>query len=89
MKESEAYNRRELLNEIWESLHPGSIAFLNTNFIEIAPKLLEFLMLSVFNEETIDVGFVEGQSTFAVVPYDQYNYDRQLLLKLLTLRNLN
>ena len=81
---SEKEIKREKLNHLWDSIGDNSIDYLNNSFKLIAPKLLEFLIVSLLNEDELDIGiFSEKSRSGAIVSYDIYNSDKQLSLKLL------
>lgn len=74
--------KREQLNEIWDSLNESSIEYLDSEFNKIAPKLTEFLILSVLNDDEIDIGtFGDEKTEGACITYDVYNTDKMLSLK--------
>lgn len=77
-------SQREKLNHIWDSINSDSIAYLDKNFDNIAPRLLEFLIISLLNEGRIEIGnFSNGKKEGSTVSYDIYNSDKQLKLHLL------
>ncbi|HEX5153629.1 MAG TPA: hypothetical protein VFW07_19405 [Parafilimonas sp.] len=75
--------QKEKLNEVWESIQPDSIEYLDRNFNNIAPQLLVFLILSLISNETIEIGIFIGDGVKgSCVSFDVYNSDKQLTLKL-------
>lgn len=76
--------QREKLNHIWDYINSDSIAYLDTNFDNIAPQLLQFLIFSLLNEGRIEIGtFRHGIKEGSNVSYDIYNSDKTLNLNLL------
>lgn len=76
--------KREKLNWLWDSIGYDSIDYLNDNFKSIAPQLLEFLIISLLNEDELDIGiFSEKSQKGAIVSFDIYDSDKELNLKLL------
>lgn len=83
MKEN-IHSQREKLNHIWDSIDSDSIEYLDLNFDNIAPRLLEFLLISLLNEGRIEIGtFRHGKKIGSTVSFDIYNSDKQLELHLL------
>lgn len=75
--------KKEALDQIWESIGYDSTDFLDREFENIAPELLEFLIESIFKEEEIDIGiFSEGKNKGSIVTYDFFISDKNLCLKL-------
>jgi hypothetical protein len=71
--------KQERLNQLWDSIDENAIDYLDANFYEIAPRLIEFLVVSILCEEEIDIGvFMNG----SIISFDIYNTDKELLLKL-------
>jgi hypothetical protein len=77
-------SQREKLNIIWDSIDSDSVEYLDSNFENIATRLLEFLLISLLNEGRIEIGtFRHGKKQGSTVSYDIYNSDKQLELHLL------
>lgn len=71
-------NKREKLNEMWETIDCTSID--DVNFNQKAPKLLEFLIVSVLNEENISIGTYGDE--YSSITYNHFNTDKMLTLTL-------
>lgn len=77
-------SQRENLNHIWASINSDSIEYLDTNFDNIVPQLLQLLIFSFLNEGRIEIGtFRHDKKEGSTVSYDIYNSDKQLELHLL------
>ena len=73
----------EKTSGIWDAIGPESIAYLQKNFTQKAPEIVEFLMMYLLSEEEIEISIYEeenvGKGSF--VTYDPYSTDKQLSLK--------
>jgi len=76
-------DKRENLNKVWDEINESSVDYLKSEFKNIAPKLIEFLVVSLLNQEEIDFGtYWDGKKEGAIVSYDIYNTNKQLTLKM-------
>lgn len=79
---------KESLDQIWDSIGYDSVDFLDREFESIAPKLLEFLIVSILDEEEVDIGiFSEGKQKGSTITYDFFVSDKNLSLRLLPSHN--
>lgn len=77
-------SQRDKLNQIWNSIDSDSVEYLDSNFENIAPQLLQLLIFSLLNESRIEIGtFRHGVKGGSNVSYDIYNSDKMLKLNLL------
>lgn len=75
--------KREFLNNIWDRIDESTIPYLDNEFDAIAPKLVEFLLMSILNEDEIDIGtYAQGDTEGSCITYDVFNTDKRLELQL-------
>jgi hypothetical protein len=68
---------------IWDSLNESSIPYLDKHFLEIAPRLAEYLIKALIDNQNFDVGiFSDNKTKGSIVSYDVFNSDKQLVLKM-------
>ena len=75
------YKMQKGFRQKWDTLSPNDIPFFNKNFKEISSSLLQFLILSLFDGESFEIGtFREDQAKGSIVSYDIYDNSKELNL---------
>ncbi len=70
--------------QIWDSIGYDSTDYLDREYNNIVPELLEFLINSLLSEDEIDIGiFSKGKQKGSIVTYDFFISDKNLCLKLM------
>lgn len=77
---------RELLDQMWDLIDRNSTEYLDNHFIDIAPKLIQFLIISLLTDKDFEIGifYVQEKKGGAFISYDIYNTDKQLTLRVTT-----
>ena len=74
--------KKEILNQIWESINYDSIEYLDKEFENIATQLLEFLIIALLESTEADIGiFRDGDVEGSEITYDFYDFDKELSLR--------